>query len=310
MKIYFPFIKGDFQGRGNMNHERIAVTRRDFVRGSVGTALGAAAVGTEVFGQAIRQPRSSQVILVRDEKVMSGGRNIDAGILKAMLAEAITRMARKSSVKEAWLSLMKTSDVVGLISTPHLNPTHREVVDLVRESLVESGFPAGKIVEAQGGPDQAKACTALIALPALKAHWLTGIGTVLKNYITYSGYPSSYHDANNVRLGEIWLMPHVKGKTKIVLVDALRPLCDKGPQPDPRYLWDYKGIIAGTDPVAVEAVCLKIINQKRQALRGEPWPLSPPPLCVAAADEKYGLGTHRWEEIRLEKIGWTEQILI
>lgn len=293
-----------------MHHEKIVVTRRDFVRGTVGTALGAAAVGSEVFGQAIRQPRSSQVILVRDEKVMSGGRNIDAGILKSMLTEAVTRMARKSSLKEAWLSLLNPTDVVGLVSTPHLNPTHREVVDLVRESLVESGFPASKVVEAQGGPDRAKACTALIALPALKAHWLTGIGTVLKNYITYSGYPSSYHDANNARLGEIWLMPHVKGKTKIILVDALHPLCDKGPQPDPRYLWDYKGLIAGRDPVAVESVCLKIINQKRQALRGEPWPLSPPPLCVTAADEKYGLGTSRWEEIRLDKFGWTENILV
>jgi hypothetical protein len=59
----------------------------------------------------------------------------------------------------------------------------------------------------------------------------------------------------------------VKGKTKLVLVDSLYPLCDKGPQPDPRYQWPYNGLIAGTDPVAVETVCLNIItadlNQNR-----------------------------------------------
>ena len=55
------------------------------------------------------------------------------------------------------------------------------------------------------------------------------------------------------------------------------------------------GLIAGTDPVAVETICLKIIAEKRKAIRGEPWPLSPPPICVEAADKVYGLGTSRME---------------
>ena len=194
--------------------------------------------------------------------------------------------------------------------TPHLNPTHKEVVDAVREALIDAGVPADKVVHAQGGIDKARPCTALIALPALKAHWLTGLGTAMKLYIMYSGSPSRYHDVNNANLGETWLLPDVKGKTKLVLVDALRPLCDKGPQPDPRYLWDYKGLIAGRDPVAIDAVCLRIVMEKRRELRGEPWPLSPPPLCVAAADEKFGLGTSRLQEIKLEKLGWSEGVLV
>ena len=89
------------------------------------------------------------------------------------------------------------------------------------------------MVPAQGGPEKVKPCTALIGLPALKAHWLTGIGTVLKNYILYSGNPSAYHREDSAKLGEIWNLSHVKGKTRLVLADALYPLCDKGPQPDP-----------------------------------------------------------------------------
>lgn len=61
-----------------------------------------------------------------------------------------------------------------------------------------------------------------------------------------------------------------KGKTKLVIVDSLYPLCDKRPQPDPRYQWAYSGLIAGTDPVAVETVCLRIITEKRKAIRGKP----------------------------------------
>jgi hypothetical protein len=43
-------------------------------------------------------------------------------------------------------------------------------------------------------------------------------------------------------------------------VDALYPLCDKGPWLDPRYQLPSNGLIPGTDPVAVEAVGLEIIT--------------------------------------------------
>ena len=163
---------------------------------------------------------------------------------------------------------------------------------------------------AQGGKRKPKRCTALICMPALKGHWLTGIGTVIKNYIMYSGRPSRYHEENSAKLGEIWLIPEVKGKTRLVLVDAIHPLCDKGPQPDPRYKWPYNGLLAGIDPVAVETVCLRILTEKRHALRGEPWPISPPPICVEAADKTYNLGTSKMEKIKIVHFGWEEDLLL
>ena len=42
-----------------------------------------------------------------------------------------------------------------------------------------------------------------------------------------------YHEENSSKLGEISNRPYVKGKTKLILVDALYPLCEKGEtQPD------------------------------------------------------------------------------
>ncbi len=291
-----------------MNKHKIILTRRDFVRDTVAGVLSASLPACAT--QQKRSPRSAAVILVRDQKALSTANQVDVRALRQMLADTLVQATGQRSERDAWRSLVKPADIVGLVPTPHLNPTHKELIDTVRNSLVEASIPAANIRTAQGGPEQARACTALIALPALKAHWLTGIGTVLKNYIMYSGEPSRYHDENNARLGAIWNMPHVKGKTRLVLVDALRPLCDKGPQPDPRYMWNYNGLIAGSDPVAVETVCLKIITEKRQALRGEPWPLSPPPLCVAAADETYGLGTSKLSEIKIVRSGWDRDSLV
>lgn len=293
-----------------MENKQNVLTRRDFIRGTVGATLSATVLGvpwTQSFGDS---SRSSLVTLVRDQKAMDANMVVDQAILKKMLDQAVIQFTGEKNIKDAWLSLVKPKDTVGLVATPHLNPTHKELVDAVKTTFIEIGIPEKQILMAQGGPDKVKACSALISLPALKAHWLTGIGTVLKNYIMYSGNPSNYHQENNAKLGEIWNLPDVKGKTKLVIVDALHPLCDKGPQPDPRYKWAYNGLIVGSDPVAVETICLKIITEKRNAMRGEPWPLSPPPLCVEAADKIYKLGTSQMEEIKLKHFGWEQDLLL
>ena len=294
-----------------MQNDQRRLTRRDFLRGTVGATLAASVLGVPWVHGSQNEARSSRVVVVRDKNVMDVEFKVDPAILQSMLDRTVLMVSRKATVPEAWSALIKADDVVGLVTTPHLNPTHPELVEVVKASLMkEVGIPENRIVMAQGGKRRPGRCTALISMPALKGHWLTGIGTVLKNYIMYSGRPSRYHDEKSAKLGEIWLIPEVKAKTRLVLVDALYPLCDKGPQPDPRYKWPYNGLVGGTDPVAVETVCLKILNTKRHALRGEPWPISPPPVCIEAADKAYGLGTSKLEEIKISHFGWDEDLLI
>ncbi len=294
-----------------MKNNQRRLTRRDFLRGSVGATLAASVLGVPWAYGSQSTARFSRVIIVRDKNVMDVERRVDTAILQSMLDRTVLMVTGKTTVREAWSVLIKADDMVGLVTTPHLNPTHPEMVEVVKASLMkEVGISENHIVMAQGGKRRPGRCAALISMPALKGHWLTGIGTVLKNYIMYSGRPSRYHDERSAKLGEIWLIPEVKAKTRLVLVDALYPLCDKGPQPDPRYKWSYNGMIAGTDPVAVETVCLKILNAKRHALRGEPWPISPPPVCIEAADKAYGLGTSKLEEIKISHYGWEKDRFI
>jgi hypothetical protein len=297
-----------------------AFTRRDFIRNTFGAAAavglagtsGAQADGPKAEGSlAVKASRSSRVVLVRDEAALEADGKVNPAVLKKMLDETVIRVTRAKNAGDAWRSLFKPGDTVGLVPTQALNPSHPELVEAVQAALAEAGLPKDRIVMAQQrDPEKVKQCAALINMPGLKAHWLTGIGTVLKNYILFSGKPRDYHDANSTKLGEIWNLDFVKGKTRLVLVDALVGLCDKGPQVDPQYKWPYKGLIAGTDPVAVETVCLKIITEKRNRMKGESWPLSPPPVCVEAADREYGLGTSKWEEIVLDKVGWDKDALV
>lgn len=294
-----------------MENKQKGLTRRDFIRGTVGATLAVSVLGVPWAKGSEKAVGPSLVTVVRDKNVMDAGFKVDSNILQSMLDRTVLQVTGKRKIREAWADLVKPDDIVGLVPTPHLNPTHEELVDVVKASLMkEVGIPEKNIIMAQGGKRKPGRCTTLISMPALKGHWLTGIGTVIKNYIMYSGRPSSYHGEKSAKLGEIWLIPEVKSKTRLVLVDAIHPLCDKGPQSDPRYKWAYNGLIAGTDPVAVETVCLKILTEKRHALRGEPWPISPPPICVEAADKVYGLGTSKMEEIKIAHFGWEEDLLL
>ncbi len=294
-----------------MKSREFVITKRDFLRGTVGATLGAALMGPEwIIGNTAQAAGSTSVFIVRDQAAMDAAFNADKSTLAKMLGQALSGVTGEADVNKAWLKLVSPSDIIGLVPTPHMNPTHDELIEAVKESLVEAGIPAENIRDAQGRSVDLESITALISMPGLTGHWMTGIGTVIKNYILYSGAPRNYHDQNSAKLGEIWNLPQVKGKTRLVLVDALYPICDKGPQVDPRYRWPYNGLIAGTDPVAVETVCLKIIQAKRDELRGEPWPITPPPICVEAADKVYKLGTSDMNSIKVEAVGWAEDLLV
>ena len=79
---------------------------------------------------------------------------------------------------------------------------------------------------------------------------------------------------------------------------------------DRRYVWPYRGLIVGTDPVAVDAIGAHLLQTKRTAHFGEDRALDVPPVHIEAAEKRYGLGVSDLKRIRLVKLGWTEEILI
>ena len=175
--------------------------------------------------------------------------------------------------------------------------------------MSKTGLPGKRIHVADYGLPVDK-CTALINVTSIKAHIQVGIAAVLKNYINFTSSPSSYHKGGSVNLGEAWHLPETKGKTRLIVVDALRPYFGPGPRPNPVHRWNYNGILVGTDPVAVETVCLSLIQEKRNLFKKESWPVSPPPVCIASADTKYKLGTSNPSKIKLIRLGWEKDRLV
>jgi hypothetical protein len=289
-------------------------TRRDFLRGTAAGALGVSfgLAGPRVAFAAEAEKAKTTVVLIRDEAAVASGNKPDAKVVEAMLDKAVCRLAGKNEPAEAWKTYIRPDDRVGIKTTIYMISTSDEAIAAVRAGARKAGVPDEKILAGDRGnaPGKAKPVTALINVPSLKAHHMSGIGCAIKNYIVYHANPGSLHAQSCSELAAAWQAPAVKGKTRLIVVDALLPMFDKGPQVTPKYRWPYRGLVVGTDPVAVDAVCLRIIQAKRDAYKGEPWPVSPPPKSIAVADTKYHLGTSDPAKIRLVKLGSDQDVLV
>ena len=290
------------------------ITRRDFLRGTAATAL-AAAIGPGIPVEAGVEPQS-RVVLIRHADVLGRNGQVRAEIVQSMLDEAVQTLLDEIETASAWRKLVKSSDVVGIKSNVWWNmPTSRELEEAIRQRLLNEGVSEKNIgIDDRGVLDNPifKKATALINVRPLRTHHWSGVGTCLKNYIMFVPDPSSYHDEGCSPLGKIWHLPMVKGKTRLNILSALTPqFYGRGAHYfDRRYVWPYKGLIVGTDPVAVDAVGAHLLKVKRTAFFGDDRALDAPPVHIAVADKKYKLGVSDLNRIELVKLGWQEDILI
>jgi hypothetical protein len=154
--------------------------------------------------------------------------------------------------------------------------------------------------------------TALINVRPLRTHAWSGVGSLLKNYITFINNPASLHGDSCADLATLWRLPGVEGKTRLNILVMLNPLFHGVGRHhfSKEYTWEYKGLIVGFDPVAVDSVGIRILQEKRKEHFGEERPLNPPAKHIFLADTRHKLGTADPEKIELIKLGWMEGSLI
>ena len=294
--------------------EEKIITRRDFLRVAGGTAV-AVALGSGILGE-VQAEATAKVVLIRNAEVLGSHDEVRGEILQSMLDEAVKILLGTNEPLEAWQKLFKSSEVVGIKSNEWQKmPTPKELEAAIKRRLLEVGVAEENIGIADKGvlnnPIFLKA-TALVNARPLRTHHWSGVGTCLKNYIQFVPDRPSYHDEGCSPLGKIWTYPIVKGKTRLNILSVLTPqFYGRGAHFfDTRYVWPYKGLIVGIDPVAVDAVGAHLLQVKRVAFFGEDKALDVPPVHIMVADKKYHLGVSDLGRIQLIKLGWMEEVLI
>ncbi len=299
-----------------MTGKKKVITRRDFLRAGSYVTMGSV-IGLPLLSHSsVNEPGKSRVVIVRDREVLDKQGLPKPDILEDMLDQAIKTLLNVPETKLAWKQLVRASDIVGIKSNvwSHL-PTPRALELSIRKRLLEAGVNEQNIVVDDRGALKNpvfKQSTALINLRPMRTHHWSGLGTLIKNYIMLVSKPWKYHDNACENLGAIWQLPHVKGKTRLNVLVMLTPLFHGiGPHHfSRRYTWNYSGLIVSTDPVAADATGARIIQAKRDDFFGKKSPISPPPLHIAAADTRFGLGNSHPDRIQLIKLGWESDALI
>jgi len=290
------------------------ITRRDFLKKTGAAAVAVSALAPLFGGQNVRS--KTRVILIRHKSAADKDGNADPKILEQMLDEAVAKLFGTKTPEEAWKKMIAPADIVGIKTNAwkYLR-TPEELENILKKRAMNAGVPATNIsVDDRGvlkNPVFEKSTVLLNARPMRAHHW-AGVGGCLKNYIMFVPKPSDLHPDSCIDLGSVWKLPAVKGKTRLNVLVMLTPQFNcLGPHHfDKEYTWQYNGLIVGTDPVAVDAVGLRIIEAKRRLYFKEDSPLRPPAKHIAAAEEKHGIGTANMNNIELVKLGWKDGALI
>jgi len=151
-------------------------------------------------------------------------------------------------------------------------------------------------------------CTALVNVPVLKTHSLSGITFSMKNHFGSFHNAGAAHGDRKERkvhggmcdpfIAELNRLDVIRKKTRLIVGDALLPVANKGPQARPDATYPEKAILASTDTVAIDYVGIKMLDVQRKKMGLEGLEESGSAKCVFTAAEK-GLGPADMSKIEL-----------
>ena len=270
--------------------------RRDFLAASAWAAASVPMARLAAFQTGPAEKRVPVVRVASDH--VARGRYIHAAVLAEMLDLTLTRLTARDTAAAAWRSLLRSDDLIGLkfnSSGAEAMATTEPFADAVITSLLAAGYEERQIVAIEApdaiyhthgvlrptrgwqsrqtdfgsGQDQLSAVldqvTAIVNVPFLKTHNIAGVTCSLKNLShALVKHPARYHGNHcSPFIGDIVAAPQIRQKIRLNLVNALRVVFDKGPEPESAYTWDAGTLLGGIDPVATDSTGLDIINAQR-----------------------------------------------
>jgi hypothetical protein len=297
---------------------RKMVTRRDFMKRSASAVLGTAIPLSQASPQdsSTQRPDRSKVVLIRNADALDENSAFNGEVIQQMLDEAVMALFDAETPVDAFREIISADQVVGIKTNAwSYLPTPAELESAIKARVLDVGVSEENISiddrHVRTNPVFWNA-DSIINVRPLRTHYLSGVSGCMKNLIMFSKSQRKWHPNSCGDLGLLQNLPAVKGRLRLHILAALTPqFHGRGPHHySRRYVWNYKGLIVGTDVVAVDAIGLKLLMAKRTEVLGAAKALPPVPKHIEIADKVHGLGNSDLAKIDLIKLGWQEDVLI
>ncbi len=144
-------------------------------------------------------------------------------------------------------------------------------------------------------------CTSMINIPIPKTHSTSTFTCSLKNHFGTIDNPRSFHpdSCTNPGIPEVNAIPVIRDKEKLIVCDAMLVAIEGGPRWNRRFTKPYGGILVGTDPVAIDTIAAKILDDMRTKEGMDPIASSTNHISLSA---ELGLGTNNMDNIEMVKL--------
>lgn len=224
------------------------------------------------------------------------------------VTDAIASGLRKVGVKEENMIVWDRSDeeLIQAGFTINRDPKARRVIGNKKQrrgsdaKFNPKSYPVGKS-SSRVCSILADQCTALVNIPVPKTHGSATFTGALKNHYGTIDNPREFHpnSCTNPGIPEVNTIPMIRDKQKLIVYDAMMVAIEAGPRWRRRFTKPYGGILVGTDPVAIDTIAVKILDDLRAEAGMDP--VAPRALHIPLS-AKLGLGTDNPSNIEVVKI--------
>jgi uncharacterized protein (DUF362 family) len=251
------------------------------------------------------------VAVVRREGVARADGTVRAEVVEQMVLQAVQRATGLGSARDAFASLFRPDDVVGVkvnclagkrmstrpevalaiaagLRMGGVKPSNIIIWERSSRELERAGYSVTRSAAAEvrvfgtdgdyePQPTDAgsvggcltrivtRTCSAQVNAPVLKDHDLAGVSLGMKNWYGAIHNPNKYHDNQCAPyVADLSAKSPLRRRTRLVVCDALFGQCHGGPAFSSSFVWRFDGVLASTDPVAVDAVGAQIIERQRR----------------------------------------------
>jgi len=147
-----------------------------------------------------------------------------------------------------------------------------------------------------------RTCDAIINLPVLKDHGITGVTLALKNFFGAIHNPNKYHpNAGDPYIADVNMLAPIRQKLRLHIGDATTAQYEGGPSYMPQWSWPFNGLLVSRDPVALDYVGWRLIEMKRsqEGMKSLEAAGRKPKYIATAADARHRLGTNDPDQIEM-----------